>query len=178
MKKAYYRIRNLIMSLFTLLVLSNVNAVFRVSSIYVDDAETLERRGTVVGDVFESIPNIEKVREIKFSSIKNDRILEILLEINRRPFNNLRVVNFQNNNRIEPGVFSDNPATTEALVVLLKNPLIEQVKLFGTVIADKNEGKEDRMALLRAIDGSLPIKDKITNLDALFGKVTTIAWGG
>ncbi len=84
----------------------------------------------------------------------------------------MKSVNFQYNHKLTPGVFSENKEAVQEFVNLLRNPSLEYVKLFGTILA-KEQGIEDMVALRLYL-----LKTGVRNRGQLLDKVTRIAWGG
>lgn len=153
----------------TSIIICNADATFRFSGVYDDGTEIPVQRSTVVAGAFDSILNIEEVKEIKFRNITNEQMKKIVREFNGRPFNNLKIVDLESNYKITAGIFSKDADAVQEFIRLLERNSFERVKLFGTVLAD-DEGKEDRITL------RLPmIKDQLKNRSDLYEKITTIA---
>lgn len=173
MKKIFNNILSVLMLLSSLFI-CETSAQFKVSGLYINDEEIPLQQGGIVSDVFDSLPRIEEIKEIRFiGTVTNENIGTILKELNVRPFNGLISVNFQYNYKLTAGVFSENKDSIQELVTLLRNPRIERVKFFGTMLADEKEGEKDIVAVMRYM-----VKSGVKNRNTLYEKVITDALAG
>ncbi len=64
-----------VLVLLSILVAYDTSAQFKVSGLYINDEEIPLQQGETVRDVFDSLPRIEEVQEIRFiGTVTNDNI--------------------------------------------------------------------------------------------------------